>query len=137
MAKEEKAKGKTDKAKEPKAKKEKLPRYVVRLRDAAGNSLRWNARQREKGAISFAVHTVKNPEGSEKKATSTRGATTLHETFDQAKAAADAGAQASTTKGWLSRRGGGGGTKKDAFSLDSLPGPAPKPQPAPVPAPAA
>jgi len=106
-------------AKEPKEKKDKLPRYIVRLTDAEKNSLRFTAKMKANGtAISFATHTVRDEEG---KAKSDRGGTANHMSFEDAKSAVDKGATAATKIGWMPR--GGKSSKGDVFDLDSLPTP--------------
>ncbi len=111
---------KTRKPKDPNApKKPKLPKVSIKLADAAKNELRFVAKQQPNGqVVSYASHIVRNEAG--KRATSTKGASSVHANMDEAKAKLHEGVQAATAIGWSARPTR---SAKDSFDLSSLPAP--------------
>lgn len=109
-----------------KAKRAKRQRQVIRLTDSNKTTLEFVAQGNKDGSfVSFARHRVKNAEGKTDKAKSKgRGASQGHATWDEAVAAAQKGAQTAQKNGWVVKAGGG--SRKDAFDLSSLPAPSKK-----------
>jgi hypothetical protein len=95
--------------------------YEVKL-TAPGKELKCIAKEKAGKFVSHVFIAFKGPDGKKTGEPSQRGATTQHPSFDKAKAAADAAADAAVAKGWTKKaRGAFGGGRADSFTLDSIP----------------
>lgn len=102
---------------------------TVKLNGADGSQLRLVIKVpnkvRSKFAFEVAYATAKNGDG---RRTHSRGASSVHDTLDQATAALTAARVAAVKVGWLLQVKT---TKADAFTLQTLPKPGPAPAPKP------
>jgi len=95
------------------------------LVDANKNQLRFIANLKKDGKVeTYIVHRELNADGKLK--LSKRGATTIHENMDSAKATVETGVKVAIKSGWQEKKSSGGGGYKarpDSFTLDTLPSP--------------
>ncbi len=97
--------------------------FAQNLSGPKGDSLRFSAVRRPDGSIdAFVTLFVRDEKGKVLK--SERGASSKHRNFTAAREWVDAGVERALKAGWKRRKGGGGRSKPDAFTLDNLPKPA-------------
>ena len=100
--------------------KSKTQKHTVRLNGkTAGKTLVFRAKQADGGkASSWSMYSERDPK-TKKLAVQKRGASATHATFDEAKAAAEAGALAASKIGWVMAKRSTG--RVDSFDLANLP----------------
>lgn len=106
----------------PKAPGKEPKSFATNLSGTKGDSLRFQAVRRPDGSIdAFATNFIRDEKG--KVLSSTRGASSKHHNFTAAREWVEAGVVRAVKAGWKRRKGGGGRSKPDSFTLDNLPKP--------------
>jgi len=102
--------------------KKKLRLFIVKLTGKTpGSELKCVAKDNGGKYTTYVVHTLRNEEGKRVGGTG-RGATAVHNSYEDAKAKANADADFAAKQGWTKKpRGSFGGPGADSFDLKSLP----------------